>query len=465
MNTSHNLRETHHRKDGGKPALVPFLSFFAVFGYAVFCVLIVLAAVEGGSWLAWTIRQHVRSPARTAAAQFVASHVRGRRGGQISRNSDEVLTERMGGATAYDQWVDEMSASTAYDRSDWAEDFWMLERQRLAHWSYPYEPFRVWGTPPWEGKFVNNVQTEMGVLRRTVSAPNSACASRPPLRVWIFGGSTVWGVGVPDADTMPSQLARQASAAGRTCLEVTNLGVEAYVANQEVIFLIQQLKSGRRPDLVIFYDGLNDACVGGVGRTPEAHNYLVAIKTAFETSGSVIGTLSRKSYFLRLVRALRRRADSSSKEIDLSAQARATLDNYEANIAIVRALGEKYRFQTWFFWQPTLIYGKKPLDRFEQVLADEMASENVGGPIRETFLAVRAVYEEAERRSKASGDFEFLGHLFDEVREPVYIDWMHLGPRGNEIVAAAIAAQLQSNLPNSAKIPAPESTNKPMNHH
>lgn len=33
----------------------------------------------------------------------------------------------------------------------------------------------------------------------------------------------------------------------------------------------------------------------------------------------------------------------------------------------------------------------------------------------------------------------FLGHAFDDEREPIYVDEFHLDPRGNQIMADAIA--------------------------
>jgi hypothetical protein len=230
---------TMQQEDGDKPGLVPFQRFFAVFGYAAFWLAIILGALEGGSWLVWTIHQHLRSPERTVFSKSGNSgnlpHARGEGGWEAKSKSAEIWIDRLGGSRDYQIWVNQMSASTAYDKSDWAEDFWRLERQRLAHWSYPYEPFRVWGMMKWKGKYVNDVQTEMGVLRRTVNTTNRACTQNPPTRVWIFGGSTVWGVGAPDSETLPSQLARQINAAGKACVEVTNFGVEAYVSSQELI--------------------------------------------------------------------------------------------------------------------------------------------------------------------------------------------------------------------------------------
>lgn len=79
----------------------------------------------------------------------------------------------------------------------------------------------------------------------------------------MFGGSTVYGIGPPDSATIPSYLSRELNVDPSTCLDVTNLGAEGYVTNQEPILLIQQLKAGRRPDIAVFYDGINDSLVGG----------------------------------------------------------------------------------------------------------------------------------------------------------------------------------------------------------
>jgi len=38
----------------------------------------------------------------------------------------------------------------------------------------------------------------------------------------------------------------------------------------------------------------------------------------------------------------------------------------------------------------------------------------------------KAVYQEAETCSAAFTSFVFLGHVFDKVREPLYIDEFHL---------------------------------------
>jgi hypothetical protein len=89
----------------------------------------------------------------------------------------------------------------------------------------------------------------MGTLRRTI---NQSGTCDNPVRIWVFGGSTVFGMGVPDWATMPSQLLAVLNEGSLGCVQVTNLGVEAYVSTQEVLLLLEELKAGRRPDITVF---------------------------------------------------------------------------------------------------------------------------------------------------------------------------------------------------------------------
>ena len=119
----------------------------------------------------------------------------------------------------------------------------------------------------------------------------------------------------------------------------------------------------------------------------------------------------------------------------------AALDNYEANMRLAGALAGAYKFKLYCFWQPTLIYGRKPFVPFEQ----QMATRDASGTSADSawFLTMAAVYREAEQRAAAGEKFVFLGGLFDSTPEPVYVDEAHLGPRGNELAAQAIASYLQ----------------------
>jgi nucleotide-binding universal stress UspA family protein len=123
----------------------------------------------------------------------------------------------------------------------------------------------------------------------------------------------------------------------------------------------------------------------------------------------------------------------------LESKAEATLDNYEANLRIVRILGEGYGFRVFCFWQPASIYGHKPLHTFEM----RMPSNDATKP---SFHILSTVYRLAERRAAKDHAFVFLGDIFDSITERLYLDWMHLAPQGNELVARSLAKAVEDGL-------------------
>jgi hypothetical protein len=124
---------------------------------------------------------------------------------------------------------------------------------------------------------------------------------------------------------------------------------------------------------------------------------------------------------------------------EFAARAQATLNNYEANLKLVQILSNAYGIKTLFFWQPVLAWGNKPLVPFEKQL-QEARSQELGGQVS---AGLKAVYQEAEARSATSKDFVFLGHAFDNISDLLYVDEFHLDPRGNQIIAHAMAQAVQ----------------------
>lgn len=337
--------------------------------------------------------------------------------------------------------------SPAYDRESWGLDFWA---EQAAFWSSArshYLPFTVWGVRKWHGKFINTDETEMGAWRRTAQTMNAGCPKANIRKVWVFGGSTVYGIGAPDWATLPSYLSRELNTEPDACIEVTNLGAEGYVTNQEAILLMEQLKAGRRPDIAVFYDGVNESLVGGFSPgIPTAHWDFEMIKAKFEGSPASRLAFLNLSYSFQLIRLWTGshqpgdRATISDEE--LAARAQAAIENYEENLRIIQILAKAYDFKAYFFWQPTLQYETKPLSPFEKQL-EEARSQELEGRVHR---GVKAVYERAENRAAISGKFVFLGHAFDKVEETMYVDTFHLDSRGNEMIAHAIAETLRPNF-------------------
>lgn len=217
--------------------------YFAMLGYAVVTLVVIAALLELSSYAAWSVYRRVHP----------------------------VFPELR-------------TTSPVYAGQPWAPEF--LKEEAARQYSRKvYVPFRLWAPTSWHAQYVNNDEAEGGVWRRTINPANGACGAGHPLALWVFGGSTVYGTGVPDWGTLPSYLSRDLNADGRDCVVVTNFGVEGYVSNQELLWLLERLKTGQRPDIVVFYDGVNDASAAGpwLG-APTAHFYYGMIKGQIEGS-------------------------------------------------------------------------------------------------------------------------------------------------------------------------------------
>lgn len=372
------------------------VQFFTIVGYAIVLPLAGVIALELLLWIAWSI-QSLRLP-----------------------NLPQI-----------------QASSPVYSHQDWSSQFWKEEmlRKKLRR---DYRPFEVWGNTPLHGEYINNDKRQFGVVRRTVGPPSAECAQRQQVRVWLFGGSVAYGLGVPDWATPASFLSRDLSSALRKCVSVVNFGVEGYVSNQETILLMERLKAGPAPDMVVFYDGANDTSAVLRPEDPaHSHFSLGTVKARVEGSLSgrldfIEGTYTVRSarMFWALLRGRTRSLVNTPVVNHLPTTAAAVMDNYEGNIRLGKALANAYNFKLYWFWQPSLYFGRKPLVPFEQKLANV---EDVWA------VADRAVYQEAARRAAQDGEFIFLGDLFDQATEPIYIDQVHTGPQGNELAAAAIA--------------------------
>jgi lysophospholipase L1-like esterase len=234
--------------------------------------------------------------------------------------------------------------SPAYAGADWVPELYREQSSRMAL-RFTYVPFRVVGMAPWRGHYYNNDEHPSGVWRRTI---NPECQQKQESKLWIFGGSTVYGTGVPDWATLPSSLSRNLNADSRTCMTVTNFGNEGYATTQELLLLIEQLKRSGSPDVVIFYDGFNDARLGMEAPDPwNTYSGWETIKPRAEGSFSGRFDFIHQFYTMRVLEAaqqLFRHTAASLNPDELRAKAVTVIDNYEANQSIARALSQTYHF-------------------------------------------------------------------------------------------------------------------------
>ena len=330
--------------------------------------------------------------------------------------------------------VDRLLALPNYVDISWAEQYFQ-DQGELRH---SYHDYLVWAPDQIKTETINIGE---GGYRRTVQsiAPNGEV-------VWLFGGSTLFGLGVNDTNTIPSQLARISNR------PIRNFGVNGYVSRQNVSKLIQlyseeaERDKGGIPRTVVFYGGVNDALYScRADKSPSVTLRQASIRTAIEmeqaVQGGGIGQIFRPSlvfldHFMTRLRASRVGGivggPSEGQSVEniyqcdddsgLAAQAaKGLIENWKLAQGIVERHGDRFVGVL----QPVAALSRTRLDHLPAT--DELDRQ------------YRSVYPHI-RRYATDADLEFfdLSGVLDRD-EYIYIDDCHVTPNGNVYIAEAIA--------------------------
>jgi hypothetical protein len=276
-------------------------------------------------------------------------------------------------------------------------------------------------------------------VRRTVP---SDCADEKAYTIWMFGGSTMWGAGVPDWLTIPSLLAKQFEANGRKVC-VRNFGEKAWVNTQEMIKLVLEIKqAAHHPDLVVFYDGPADVYETYQSGQAGLHQNFADIRQTLErrSSSGGFGYL-RETNTAKLFSQQRSAAGISRRtsNSDPQALARETVKCYLENVRVIQGLATSYNFHTAFFWEPTLSTGNKPLTTEEKLAASSASKQSPG-------LAELNRITYAMLQHQAQPPIFPIADALDSASDTIYFDEAHVSAEGNRLIAARMYADIQTGL-------------------
>lgn len=334
---------------------------------------------------------------------------------------------------AFEHWrADYRRDADGYGSAEWTARYYEELRESATQ---EWRPYVYWRRAPYAGEFIN-VDAE-GIRRtwRPESAPGAP-------RIFVLGGSTVWGTGARDAHTLPSELARALSEAGRPAL-VTNLGESGHVSGQVVASLLVALRRGEVPDLAVIYGGVEDvfsAHQNNAAGLPQnevnrRREFNAMQPTGLRKLGALLvaGT-SRASAIL-----LQRPQDPATREVssDIPALARDTVNAFCTNVRAASALGQTFGFAVAAFWQP-VIFTKPLLTPYEQ---GEAARGAAG---RELFEASYAIV--AGPSPCGAQPLHDVSRIFVDEPNPRFLDAMHLTEIGNREVADAMVPVVLESL-------------------
>ncbi len=353
--------------------------------------------------------------------------------------------------------LDGRSLSDVYADVSWTQEYFReLEESAATRWtSYVY-----WRRQPYEGRHIN-VNAE-GIrrtwnaegIRRTWNADVRAGSEQVPVKIFTFGGSAMWGVGARDDFTIASCLARDLESRGIRC-QVTNFGESGYVTTQEVVALMQQLRNGNVPDLVIFYDGVNDiysAYQQQEAGLPQnefhrAQEFNLSQSRSYASLRMLcirrsIGTLAMVRFSRNILRrvGIEIHPDSAAtygsgpaaSPVDREALFQEVLAVYKENMKMVRALGKAYGFDALFYWQPT-VFDKSYPTACEQKVQNDIID-------LQPYCQKMCQLVQQNPFSEMQGIvFRDMSDVFSSVQQPIFIDWCHISEWGNEQVAGRMA--------------------------
>lgn len=307
----------------------------------------------------------------------------------------------------------------------------VIEEEIHADQKPVWHSYVYWRMRPFWGKYI---QVDANGLRRTINVHSSA---GKPFKIFMFGGSTMFGTCLADADTIPSNLSKLFLQRGIP-VEITNYGQPGYVSTQALLTLMFELRKGNVPDLVVFYDGINDILAGAAnGSAGQPINEVNRIKEFNLTQKSETPELlydfmqNVLPLTSRVFAYVKKKTSMPASDFRTPELADEILTDYAWNVHQVEELGRTQRFKTLFYWHPVVSTKRHPTP-YEQYMT-QMAEKYVPGQT----AFINLVYDRLNGFKNLSSDSEFhnLSGVFNQETQTIYTDTIHVTKTGNQIVA------------------------------
>lgn len=328
-----------------------------------------------------------------------------------------------------------------YETIDWAHKHF----QELDALKSEYRSYIGWRMLAYQGETININKQGIRIT------PQSELASQESPLVVFLGGSTMWGYGVDDKNTIPALFSEISDGRFRTF----NLSAFGYRAFQGYIFLTMQINEGLKPYIIISYDGVNEGLFGFYSEleatSTERESQIRSLMKDRDSREETHNFLSFRNFFLGPITAFITQLklkygfiDKEEKEndfYDLSQErtervARALLDSWMST----KVLAEENGALFMCVLQPNAGVGNPNL-------------EHLGGTTNSKFLERYRYLYPMILKLIQHPDYKELSNYFIDLsdifngNECIYIDYNgHVSPNGNKIVAEVLYEYLQNMI-------------------
>jgi hypothetical protein len=315
-----------------------------------------------------------------------------------------------------DKAATRITSLPAYKNASWARE--QFDEEQLQKFSY--RSFIGWRKLPFEGRTIN---VDSNGIRKTFHTEHVGDSSAT---VVFLGGSTMWGDYTHDSCTIPSFFNLLSNGKYNSL----NYGEDSYCAYQEFLFLQMKLIQGIRPKIVITYDGVNNA--PGMVQRPFSHRREEQIAYHIDGADQKKPHPKFSDYYLKptkeLMYSLRNKwftdneqqfQETVNVQMSDSAAAIYLLDSWMAT----RQLSNQYGCKFICVLQPNIYIGKPLIAELKKQIVVNYSYYNLIPGLLNT-----------QKYKSLKENFIDLTRLFDN-REHIYIDFCHVGPEGNQMIA------------------------------
>lgn len=311
---------------------------------------------------------------------------------------------------------DVRSALPNYQGLDWARQHFV----EIDNLPTEYFDFVVWRREPFVGE---TITIDPDGYRRHFNATSGDLQSAA---IWFFGGSTAWGMGARDDETIPAYVQKYSDKS------TFNLGETGYVAHQSLNLLMKAYLEGGIPETVFFYDGVNEVahkCRIGYAVYSSAQELVVRERVQ---AGATPGSSSLWSVLDPTVRVIRlalekARGAQHGFEYDChtnAAKARLIAEHLVSNWKVAKFIVEAHGGVFVPVLQPVAFIGSPQLAHLPEVSENHI--------LRKQY---EIIYEQVRLAAeRAQFTYVDITDVFD-VEELVYVDFCHVSPNGNALVA------------------------------
>ena len=342
---------------------------------------------------------------------------------------------------------DYRALAEAYENAEWVAPYYVeLSKTRLNWAPHVGGVAQAYSSP---GLNIDN-----DGLRRTWNAPYQ---NDSITRIHAYGGSTMMGVGVRDDWTLPSLLSKKLTYAGH-CVEVVNFAQSSYNAMQEFIAFSGHIADGKKGDLAIFLDGLNEAIAAeqnGIAGTV----FNAAIRAdelnlmqpwrrwdllRHALNAVAPRTMRRVQTLGELINPTPGNGAGSFKITPerIDPLSREVVSHYVGTLQMIRAIAEDNAIKTLFFWQPSLFTKQTLSDHEERYKNDSAPVPELRGDL---FRSIYATLKADPGFRSIPGAID-VSDIFDDKPTPLFTDPFHLAEKGNNALADAMLPHVIRSL-------------------